>query len=263
MNKLVIFAGGKGTRIEEESSTKPKPMIEIGGMPILWHIMKIYSYYGINEFIICLGYKGNMIKEYFQNYMLRSSDVTLDFTTQCNNVSPVLHNNKVEPWKVTLVETGLESNTAERLLKVRQYLGEDERFLLTYGDGVSNVNIRELISYHESHGKIATVTAVQPDGRFGALDLSDISLVNQFMEKPKGDNSWINGGFLVLDKTVFDYIHEGDISFEDGPLKRLASKKELMAYKHVGFWHPMDTLRDLKYLENLWQKGNAPWKIWG
>jgi glucose-1-phosphate cytidylyltransferase len=262
MNKVVIFAGGKGTRIEEESATKPKPMIEIGGMPIIWHIMKIYSQYGINEFIICLGYKGNMIKEYFQNYASLRNDLTLDFSDSTSCKFSYNMNRKVEPWVINLVDTGLESNTSQRLKQVRQYIGNDKEFLLTYGDGVADVNIDELLKFHKSHNKFATVTAVQPDGRFGALDLDEKLLVKQFIEKPKGDKAWINGGFFVLDTSIFYHLDDKDISFEEGPLKKMAKKNELMAFKHSGFWHPMDTLRDLKYLENLWKEGNAPWKIW-
>lgn len=256
IKKAVILAGGKGTRISEESMLKPKPMIEIGGKPILWHIMKLYSHYNINEFIICLGYKGYLIKEYFSNYFLHQSDVTVDLS---NNTLDI-HKSRAENWKITLIDTGLNTLTGGRLKRIEGYI--DEPFLMTYGDGVSNVNISKLIDYHNSHSKLATLTAVQPTGRFGSIVMKD-STITSFKEKPKGDGSWINGGFFVLDPAVFSYITEGDDSiFERTPLENLASENELMAFKHDGFWKPMDTLRDRQELENLWESENAPWKIW-
>ncbi|OAX46344.1 glucose-1-phosphate cytidylyltransferase [Paenibacillus sp. AD87] len=252
--KVVILAGGYGTRISEESHLKPKPMVEIGGKPILWHIMKLYSHYGFNDFIICLGYKGYVIKEYFAHYFLHESDVTFDFTTN----QQVIHHIHAEPWKVTLVDTGLETMTGGRLKRVREYLN-NEPFMLTYGDGVSDVNIKELVEFHQSHGKQATVTTVQPNGRFGSLELDGDSNVLGFKEKPKGDNGWINGGFFILNPIVIDYIEDDQTIFEEEPLRNLALNNQLQAFKHSGFWQPMDTLRDKNYLEELWMKGNAPW----
>lgn len=254
--KAVILAGGLGTRISEESIVKPKPMVEIGGRPILWHIMKIYSHYGINDFVICLGYKGYMIKEYFANYFLHQSDITFNMW---NNEMKV-HNNYCEPWIVTLVDTGDETMTGGRLKRVREYVG-NETFCFTYGDGVSNVNIRELISFHRNEKTLATLTAVQPLGRFGALELSN-NLVENFHEKPKGDGSWVNGGFFVLEKEVFDFIEGDSTVWEKEPLEELAEMGELSAYKHSGFWQPMDTLRDKMKLEELWGSRKAPWKVW-
>ncbi|MEN1989180.1 glucose-1-phosphate cytidylyltransferase [Paenibacillus hubeiensis] len=255
--KVVIFAGGFGTRISEESHLKPKPMIEIGGKPILWHILKIYSHYGFNDFIICLGYKGYIIKEYFAHYFLHESDVTFDFATN----QQMIHHIHAEPWKVTLVNTGLETMTGGRLKRVKEYLN-NEPFMLTYGDGVSDVNIQELVEFHRNHGKLATVTTVQPNGRFGALDLDGTSTVLGFKEKPKGDVGWINGGFFVLNPEVIDYIEGDQTVFEEGPLKRLAKNQQLQAFKHNGFWQPMDTLRDNKFLEKEWETGNPAWKVW-
>lgn len=256
--KVVILAGGYGTRISEESHLKPKPMIEIGGKPILWHIMKIYSHYGFNDFIICLGYKGYLIKEYFAHYFLHESDVTFDFTS---NNKQIIHHAHAEPWKVTLVNTGLETMTGGRLKRVKEYL-EDEPFMYTYGDGVSDVNVRELVEFHKAHGKSATVTSVQPGGRFGALNLGQDDEVKGFQEKPKGDGGWINAGFFVLNPEVIDYI-DGDITtFEQEPLINLAQNGQLRAFKHNGFWQPMDTLRDKTYLEKLWAEEDAPWKLW-
>ncbi|MBU5355397.1 glucose-1-phosphate cytidylyltransferase [Paenibacillus barcinonensis] len=255
--KVVIFAGGFGTRISEESHLKPKPMIEIGGKPILWHILKIYSHFGFNDFIICLGYKGYIIKEYFAHYFLHESDVTFDFTTN----QQVIHHIHAEPWKVTLVNTGLETMTGGRLKRVKEYLN-NEPFMLTYGDGVSDVNIRDLVNFHHSHGRLATVTTVQPNGRFGALDLDESSNVLGFKEKPKGDVGWINGGFFVLNPEVIDYIDGDHTVFEEGPLKQLAMDEQLQAFKHHGFWQPMDTLRDNRFLEKEWDKGNPAWKVW-
>ncbi len=256
--KVVILAGGYGTRISEESHLKPKPMIEIGERPILWHIMKIYSHYGFNDFIICLGYKGYCIKEYFAHYFLHESDVTFDFRNQSQRV---VHHHSAEPWQVTLVNTGVETMTGGRVKRVRDYIG-NEPFMLTYGDGVADVDIRKLVAYHLSHGKEATVTSIQPLGRFGALDIDEDESVRGFREKPKGDGSWINGGFFVLQPEVLERI-EGDTTFfEKGPMESLARDGELMAYKHHGFWQPMDTLRDKNNLDDLWGGGQAPWKVW-
>tara|TARA_R100000687_G_scaffold1284_1_gene2375 strand:+ start:473 stop:1240 length:768 start_codon:yes stop_codon:yes gene_type:complete len=253
--KAVILAGGLGTRISEESHLKPKPMITIGGKPIIWHIMKQYSHYGVNEFIICLGYKGYVVKEYFANYFLHMSDVTFDMA---NNEMQV-HEKHVEPWKITLIETGEDTQTGGRLKKVRDYIG-NETFCFTYGDGVSDINIQKLIEFHQSHGKLATVTAIQPPGRYGALNLNS-ERVEQFQEKPAGDGSWINGGFFVLEPEVMDFIEGPTTAWEESPLKKLADQQALMAYRHTGFWKAMDTLRDKVSLENLWQT-TAPWKVW-
>lgn len=253
--KAVILAGGLGTRISEESHLKPKPMITIGGKPIIWHIMKQYSHYGVNDFIICLGYKGYVVKEYFANYFLHMSDVTFDMA---NNEMQV-HEKHVEPWKITLIETGEDTQTGGRLKKVKDYIG-DETFCFTYGDGVSDINIEKLIAFHQSHGKLATVTAIQPPGRYGALNL-DAERVERFQEKPAGDGSWINGGFFVLEPEVIDFIDGPTTAWEETPLKKLADQQALMAYRHTGFWKAMDTLRDKVSLENLWQT-TAPWKVW-
>jgi glucose-1-phosphate cytidylyltransferase len=255
--KAVILAGGLGTRISEETNLKPKPMIEIGGRPILWHIMKIYSFYGINDFIICCGYKGYVIKEYFANYFLHMSDVTFDMTQNSMQV----HLGYAEPWKVTLVDTGDDTMTGGRLKRVAKYLEEEENFCFTYGDGVSDVNVSELIAFHKSQQVKATLTGVTLPGRFGALDLSG-SRVNSFMEKPKGDGGTVNGGFFVLSPKVFDYIADDKTSWELEPLEQLATEGNLSAYQHQGFWQPMDTLRDKILLENLWASGKAPWKVW-
>jgi glucose-1-phosphate cytidylyltransferase len=255
--KAVILAGGLGTRISEETHLKPKPMIEIGGKPILWHIMKMYSAHGINDFIICCGYKGYVIKEYFANYFLHMSDVTFDMS---NNTMQV-HQKNAEPWKVTLVDTGEQTLTGGRLKRVAEYLKDEESFCFTYGDGLSDVNITELISFHKKHGKLATVTGVQPPGRYGALELNN-NEVKGFTEKPKGDGGWINGGFFVLSPTCIDYI-EGDFSsWETDPLMSLAKEGQLYAYEHDGFWQPMDTLREKTLLESLWANNEAPWKVW-
>lgn len=256
--KVVILAGGFGTRISEESHLKPKPMIEIGGKPILWHIMKIYSYYGFNDFVICLGYKGYAIKEYFAHYFLHESDVTFDFR---DNNKQIIHHAHAEPWKVTLVNTGLETMTGGRLRQVREYI-EDAPFHFTYGDGVSDVNIKGLVEFHKAHSKLATVTTVQPGGRFGALDLGENGEVFGFQEKPKGDGGWINAGFFVLQPEVIDYIDGDNTTFEQEPLINLAQEGHLQAFKHTGFWQPMDTLRDRKYLEELWRGQKAPWNLW-
>lgn len=256
--KVVILAGGMGTRISEESYLKPKPMIEIGGMPILWHIMKDYSLFGFNEFILCLGYKGYMIKEYFANYFLHQSDVTID--VKMNKIK--VHKSTSEPWQVTLVDTGLTTMTGGRLQKIRHYIG-NETFMLTYGDGVSDIDIKELVKFHKSNKRYATLTAVQPVGKFGAIEINTKNKVISFREKPRGDGSWINGGFFVLEPDVFDYIKKGDDTiWEKEPLEDLAKDNQLTAYKHNGFWQCMDTLRDRTQLEELWAQGNAPWKLW-
>ena len=255
--KAVILAGGLGTRISEETHLRPKPMIEVGGMPILWHIMKIYSHYGINEFVICCGYRGYVIKEYFANYFLHTSDVTFDMV---NNKMEV-HQQNAEPWNVTLVDTGEDTMTGGRLKRVEEYVKEEEAFCFTYGDGLSNVNVSELISFHKMQGVKATLTATIPPGRFGALDLAGTK-VNSFMEKPRGDGAMINGGFFVLSPSVIDYIEDDQTIWEGEPLERLAKEGNLAAYQHHGFWQPMDTLRDKQSLEDLWQKGTAPWKCW-
>ncbi|MBU0563654.1 MAG: glucose-1-phosphate cytidylyltransferase [Gammaproteobacteria bacterium] len=254
--KAVILAGGLGTRISEESHLKPKPMIEIGGKPIIWHIMKIYSHYGINDFVICLGYKGYVIKEYFANYFLHMSDVTFDMAENRMHI----HNQKAEPWRVTLVDTGETTATGGRLKRVRGYLS-DETFCLTYGDGVADIDIAQLIGSHRAHGKLATVTAVQPPGRFGALDLQG-EKVRGIQEKPLGDGGWINGGFFVLEPSVFDYIDGDSDIWEQEPMRRLAEEEQLMTHLHRGFWQPMDTLRDRNLLEERWSCGQAEWKLW-
>jgi glucose-1-phosphate cytidylyltransferase len=254
--KAVILAGGLGTRISEETSTKPKPMVEIGGKPILWHIMKSYSAHGVNDFVICCGYKGYVIKEYFANYFLHMSDVTFDMQ---NNQMEV-HTRNTEPWKVTLVDTGDETMTGGRLKRVRPYISDEEMFCFTYGDGVSDVNISELIAFHKSHGKLATLTATQPPGRFGALNLEG-QKINSFQEKPQGDGAWINGGYFVLSPKVIDYIDDDSTTWEKSPMENLAKDGQLDAFFHHGFWQPMDTLRDKIHLEEMWQAGNAPWKI--
>jgi glucose-1-phosphate cytidylyltransferase len=255
--KVVILAGGLGTRLSEETVSKPKPMVEIGAKPILWHIMKSYSYYGINDFIICCGYKGYVIKEYFQNYFLHQSDVT--FNMKDNKM--IVHEERAEPWTVTLVDTGDESMTGGRLKRVEQYLLGEECFCFTYGDGVSDVNIAELISFHKKHRKDATLTATYPPGRFGALEIVD-NAVLQFQEKPRGDGALINGGFFVLSPKVFSRIKDDSTIWEQEPLKGLASDNQLMAFKHEGFWQPMDTLRDKLLLEELLESNKAPWKLW-
>jgi glucose-1-phosphate cytidylyltransferase len=254
--KAVILAGGTGTRIGEESILRPKPMIEIGGKPILWHIMKIYSAHGINDFVICLGYKGYMIKEYFANYFLHMSDITFDITK--NQVE--IHENHAEPWRVTLVDTGEKTTTGGRLKKVAHYLQDDD-FCFTYGDGVGDINIGALIQYHQQQKTLATVTATQPPGRFGALRTQEEKVIG-FTEKPQGDGGWINGGFFVLSPKVISYIDHDDMAWETTPLERLAQENELSAYYHNGFWQPMDTMRDKNYLEELWNTGSPPWKIW-
>lgn len=256
--KVVILAGGLGTRISEESHLRPKPMIEIGGRPILWHIMKGFSHYGLNDFVICLGYKGYVVKEYFAHYMIHESDVTFDFT---DRVKPIIHQHAAEPWRVTLVGTGIDTMTGGRLKRAAPYL-DGKPFILTYGDGVSDINIRELVAFHQSHGKEATVTAVQPSGRFGAITMGESSLVTGFCEKPKGDGSWVNGGFFVFQPEALERIAGDATVLEKEPLERMAASGELMAYAHRGFWQAMDTMRDRHTLEEYWKTGRAPWKVW-
>ncbi|WP_448192211.1 glucose-1-phosphate cytidylyltransferase [Azospirillum sp. sgz301742] len=255
--KAVILAGGLGTRISEETHIKPKPMVEVGGKPILWHIMKLYSAHGVNEFIICCGYKGYVIKEYFANYFLHMSDVTFDMARNRMEV----HEQKAEPWRVTLVDTGEDTLTGGRLQRVASYVKDEEAFCFTYGDGVANVDITASIAFHKSHGKLATVTAVQPPGRYGALDLVG-KQVRGFQEKPKGDGSWINGGFFVLSPGAIEAVDGDASSWESDALGRIAAAEQLMAFEHTGFWQPMDTLREKNQLEALWESGCAPWKVW-
>ena len=257
MTKVVILAGGLGTRISEESQLRPKPMIEIGGRPILWHIMKIYTHFGFTDFVICVGYRGYMIKEYFANYVLHSSDVTIDAATGAIE----FHQKAREPWRVTLVDTGADTMTGGRVKRVRSYLDPDETFFMTYGDGVANVDIGALLAFHKSHGKAATLTSVVPPGRYGALELEG-DIVGRFIEKPPGDNAWINGGFFALEPSVLDRIAADETPFEGEPLTGLARDGELMSFRHGGFWQPMDTLREKNHLEELWATGHAPWKVW-
>jgi len=252
--KTVILAGGLGTRLSEETDLRPKPMVEIGGRPILWHIMKSYSRFGFNDFVICLGYKGYIIKEYFANYFLHQSDVTVDLSTNTLSV----HSSSVEPWRVTLVDTGVNTMTGGRIKRVQKYIG-DETFMLTYGDGVADVDIPALINHHRAHGRAATVTAVQPGGRFGALELGAESSVSSFIEKPHGDNAWINGGFFVLEPEIFKYISSDEILWEKEPLSKLSAEGKLTAYMHKGFWQAMDTLREKNYLNDLCTQGKTPW----
>lgn len=255
--KVVILAGGLGTRLSEETGIKPKPMVEIGGMPVLWHIMKIYSAHGFNDFVICLGYKGYVIKEYFANYFLHKSDVTIDLS----NNSVHVHDSQAEPWKITLVDTGVNSMTGGRIKRIKQHVN-NEPFFLTYGDGVSDINVKALLDFHKKHKKICTVTSVQPSGRFGALTLSEDNQVHSFLEKPKGDGSWINGGFFVCEPTVFDYIKGDDTVWEKEPMEQIAHEGQMFAYKHNGFWRPMDTLKDKNDLNDMWETSQALWKIW-
>ncbi|WP_428331703.1 glucose-1-phosphate cytidylyltransferase [Mucilaginibacter sp.] len=255
--KVVLLAGGLGTRISEETILKPKPMIEIGGMPILWHIMKIYSSYGYNDFVVCLGYKGYLIKEYFNNYFLHRSDVTVNLADNSLEV----HDSQAEPWKITLVDTGMNSMTGGRIKRIQNHIGNNP-FLLTYGDGVSDINIEELVKFHKTHNKLCTVTAVQPSGRFGALNLSNENQVLSFMEKPKGDGSWINGGFFVCQPEVFNYIAGDNTTWEKEPMESIAKNGQMFTYKHEGFWKPMDTLRDKQELEEDWANGRAKWRNW-
>ena len=255
--KVVILAGGFGTRLSEETVIKPKPMVEIGHKPIIWHIMNIYSHHGFNEFIICLGYKGYMLKEYFSHYFLHEADCTIDLVT--NELS--FHDAKAEPWKITLADTGLESNTGGRIKRIQKYVG-NETFMMTYGDGVGDVNIKELVAFHKEHDKYATITSVQPTGRFGSIEISDNNEVRSFIEKPKGDKAWVNAGFFVLGPEIFDYIEGDHVPWEKEPLENIAKDNQLVAYKHRGFWRPMDTMKDKYDLNNLWEAGGAPWKIW-
>ena len=256
--KVVILAGGFGTRISEESDLKPKPMIEIGGKPILWHIMKIYSYYGFNEFIICCGYKGYVIKDYFHHYYMHEADMTIDLSKNLIQY----HNSQSEPWVVTLVDTGLNTMTGGRIKRIQPYVG-NETFMLTYGDGVGDVNINELIDFHKKYNRSVTLTAVQPHGRFGAIEIAEGNRISSFFEKPKGDDAWVNGGFFVCEPKIFEDINMDDTTiWEHEPLQTLAASNKLDAFKHNGFWHPMDTIRDKVELEKLWSEGLAPWKIW-
>jgi glucose-1-phosphate cytidylyltransferase len=254
--KVVILAGGLGTRLSEETIVRPKPMVEIGGKPILWHIMKIYSHFGFNEFIICLGYKGYMIKEYFANYSLHMSDVTIDM----NRNKTEIHHNYSEPWRVTLIDTGDNTMTGGRVKQIQPHIG-DNPFMLTYGDGISDVNISVLLKFHEKNKKIGTLTAIRPAARFGALEIQN-NRVTSFIEKPKGEGDYVNGGFFVFEPELFDYLENDATVLESGPLESLAGEGQLNAYKHDGFWHPMDTLRDKNYLEGEWATGKAPWKLW-
>jgi glucose-1-phosphate cytidylyltransferase len=255
--KAVILAGGLGTRLSEETLVKPKPMVEVGEHPILWHIMKLYSHFGVNDFVICAGYKGYQIKEYFQNYWLHNCDVTFDLRTR----EEVVHQDANEPWRVTVVDTGADTLTGGRIQRIREYV-DGETFLMTYGDGLADVDIVASIDSHRQHGKLVTITAVQPIGRFGAMDLTHEQAVMSFQEKPKGDGGWINGGFFVLEPGIFDYLGDGDSMWEQAPLEAIAAAGQLVASKHEGFWQPMDTLRDKQLLDDLWESGKAPWRLW-
>lgn len=255
--KAVILAGGLGTRLSEETGLKPKPMVEIGGMPILWHIMKTYSSYGINDFVICLGYKGYLIKEFFVDYFMHRSDLKVDLA---QNKVEVL-NSDVEPWKISLIDTGVETMTGGRIKRIRQYIGE-ETFLLTYGDGVADINIKSLIDFHRQERKLCTLTTVQPSGKFGALTFGDGNVVRSFIEKPKGDGAWINGGYFVCEPQVFDYIADDSTMWEREPMEALAREGQMCAFRHEGFWKPMDTLKEKNDLNEMWKSGQAPWKIW-
>lgn len=255
--KVVLLAGGLGTRLAEETDIKPKPMVEIGGKPILWHIMKIYAHHGFNEFIVCCGYKGHVIKEYFSNFFLHHSDVTFDLS----NNSMEVHNSAAENWKITLVDTGKDSMTGGRIKRIKQYV-DNSAFMLTYGDGVSNINIKQLVEFHKQNKKMVTVTAVQPESRFGVLDINSSNEVRSFMEKPKGEFGWINGGFFVCEPQVFDYIGGDDTIWEREPLEAIAKANQLAAYKHDGFWKPMDSLKDKQDLNKFWESGKAEWKLW-
>lgn len=257
--KTLILAGGYGTRLSEETGVRPKPMVEIGDKPILWHIMKIYSHFGYNDFIILCGYKGYLIKEYFANYFLHHGDITFDLAEN----KMTIHSNPSEPWSVTLLDTGLDTMTGGRVLRAKPYLKPGEQFMLTYGDGLSNIDINSLVGFHNEHGGEITMTSSQPEGRFGALDIQNGGKVSKFLEKPKGDGAWINAGFFVCNYSVFDYIDEGDATiFERGPLESLATKGKLYTYKHNGFWRPMDTLNDRRVLDTMWRNGEAKWKMW-
>lgn len=255
--KAVILAGGAGTRISEETISRPKPMVEIGGRPILWHIMNIYSHYGVTDFVVCCGFKGYMIKEYFANYNAHLSDISVDLAT--GNIK--YFNCKAEPWKVELIDTGVSTMTGGRLKRIKEHVGEDT-FMLTYGDGVADVNITKALEFHKHHSKVATVTAVQPSGRFGSLSIGSDDEVADFVEKPVGDGGWINGGFFIFNSKIFDYIEDDSTVLEKDPLETLAKEKQLAAYKHNGFWRPMDTMRDKEELERIWHSGHAPWKVW-
>jgi glucose-1-phosphate cytidylyltransferase len=255
--KVAILAGGLGTRLSEETTVRPKPMVEVGGKPILWHIMKIYSSYGFNDFIICLGYKGYIIKEYFANYFMHNSDITIDIKKN----QTIIHQNYAEPWRISLIDTGENTLTGGRLKRIQHYIS-DETFMATYGDGVADVNIGELLSFHRSHERIATLTAIRPPGRFGALKIENQSNVTSFLEKPMGDGGYINGGFFIFEPKIFDYITDDLTILERSPLESLAQQDQLRAYKHEGFWYAMDTLRDKNYLEDKWASGAAPWKVW-
>lgn len=256
--KAVILAGGLGSRLSEETELKPKPLVNIGGRPILWHIMKIYSAHGINDFVICCGYKGNMIKEYFANYLFYQSNITFKMSDQ----SKIIHENKTEPWTITLIDTGEKTNTGGRIKRIKEHVDKEDAFCLTYGDGVSNINISSLINFHKQHKSSATLTAVRPPGRYGAIKFGSKNIVEKFQEKPDGDGSWINGGFFVLNPNVIDLVKDDNTSWEKELLSDLSRKKKLYAYKHEGFWQPMDTLREKNILNDLWDKGIAPWKIW-
>lgn len=256
--KVVILAGGKGSRISEESVSKPKPMVEIGGKPILWHIMKIYSAYGYHDFIICCGYKGHMIKDYFVHYYMYQSDATF----YLKNKQTEYHNPAAEPWRITLANTGLETLTAGRIQQIRDYIGDDETFMLTYGDGVADVDIPLLLAFHRAHGRIATITTTQPAGRFGAIKINESGFIESFREKARKDQSWVNAGFMVLNRGIFDYLGEGKEMLEEAPFERMATEQQMAAYRHQGFWSPMDTVHDRAYLEALWSSGQAAWKIW-
>ncbi len=256
--KVVILAGGKGTRISEESINKPKPLIEIGAKPIIWHIMKHYSHFGLNDFIICCGYKGYLLKEYFANYYMHNSDLTIDLK---NNNLEIKRTNS-EPWKISLVDTGENTMTGGRILKIKDILNKEKDFCLTYGDGVSNINIKKLIDFHKKNKKLATITVVKPQGRYGMIDLNKNNLVEKFAEKPDGDGSWVNGGFFVFNQGIFNFLKKDSDILEQGPIQKISKNKQLAAYKHLGFWKAMDTLNDKNYLEDLWSKPKCPWKNW-
>lgn len=256
--KVVILAGGKGSRISEESVIKPKPMVEIGDKPILWHIMKIYSFYGYHDFIICCGYKGHMIKEYFIHYSMYQADATFFLQDRTRQY----HNSMAEPWRITLANTGLDTLTAGRILRIKEYIGDDERFMLTYGDGVADIDIPALLAFHEEHGKIATITTTQPAGRFGAIRIREDGSIDSFKEKARKDQSWVNAGFMVCNREIFDYLGDGSEMLEASPFEKLAADGQMAAYKHPGFWSPMDTVHDRDYLEGLWSRGEAAWKLW-
>jgi len=256
--KVVILAGGKGTRISEESINKPKPLIEIGSKPIIWHIIKHYSHFGLNDFIICCGYKGYLLKEYFANYYMHNSDITIDLK---NNNLEIKKTNS-EPWKISLVDTGENTMTGGRILKIKDILKKEKDFCLTYGDGISNINIKKLIDFHKRNKKLATITVVKPQGRYGMINLNKNNLVEKFAEKPEGDGSWVNGGFFVFNQGIFNFLKKDSDILEQGPIQKISKKKQLAAYKHLGFWKAMDTLNDKNYLEDLWSKSKCPWKIW-